>query len=544
MGRRVVANGDVTKPLWWQTGVIYQIYPRSFADASHDGIGDLAGITAHLDYLAGLGVDAVWLSPIFPSPMADFGYDVSNYVDVAPVFGTRDDLDRLIDAAHRRGLKMLLDLVPNHTSDEHPWFIEARRARDSPKRDWYVWHDPASDGGPPNNWVSFFGGSAWEWDAATGQYYLHLFHRKQPDLNWRNPDVRAAVYDVMRFWFDRGVDGFRLDAFWLLFKDPEFGDNPPPPPLAEGEHPVGRYDRPAFEDRPEMQDVVREMRAIADQYPGRVLVGELYLPLERLVKYYGEDLMGLQLPFNFSLVTMPRWDGPAVRRIIERYHAALPEGAWPNWVVGNHDTARVASRTAARGLGRAGARLAQMLLLTLRGTPTCYYADELAQPNGDIPPQRIVDPQAAAGMTRDVARTPMPWTDEPNAGFCPPDVEPWLPIAMPPDGSAARQDGDPRSPLALTRRLLQLRREMDALTLGTIELLEPGDHDVVAYLRRRGDERALVALNFGPRDLRIDLSAVGSRGVVGCSTEMDRDDIVDVGGVALRAHEGVLLTLD
>jgi alpha-glucosidase len=584
---------------WWQTGVIYQIYPRSFADTNSDGVGDLAGIEAHLDYVAGLGVDAIWLSPIFPSPMADFGYDIADYTDVAPVFGTLGDLDRLVSAAHGRGLKVLLDLVPNHTSDEHPWFVESRRGRDDSKRDWYLWRDPAPDGGPPNNWVSFFGGSAWEWDAASGQYYLHLFHRKQPDLNWRNPAVRAAIYGVMRFWFDRGIDGFRLDAFWLLFKDPNFPDNAPPPPLAEGEHPVGRYDRPAYEDRPEMQDVVREMRAVADEYAGRVLVGELYLPLARLVRYYGHELDGLHLPFNFGLVTMARWDAASIRRLIERYEAALPPGAWPNWVLGNHDMPRIATRAAlprragagtgtepvvgteplvgtapvvdtepvaavtqprdgrqAAGVSEredasertgeddSGARLAQMLLLTLRGTPTCYYGDELGVPNGDIPPERVVDPQAAAGMTRDVARTPMPWDDGPNAGFCPPGVEPWLPVSMPPDGSAARQDGDPRSPLALTRQLLGLRRQLGALNAGTIELLDPGEADVVAYVRRRGASSAVVALNFGRRDLRLDLSAAGRHGRVQCTTAMDRDGAVDLDRLALRAREGVLVTLD
>jgi alpha-glucosidase len=524
---------------WWRTAVIYQIYPRSFADADGDGVGDVPGIVERLGHVSELGFDAVWLSPIFPSPMADFGYDVADYCDVAPVFGTLADLDRLLGAAHRRGLRVLLDLVPNHSSDEHPWFVEARSGRHTPRRDWYIWRDPAPDGGPPNNWVSYFGGPAWEWDEASGQYYLHLFHAKQPDLNWRNPAVRSAIYDVMRFWLDRGVDGFRLDAYWMLFKDPDFGDNPPLPPLTEGESPIGRYDRPAYEDRPEMQDVVGEMRTLVDEYADRVLIGEIYLPLERLMRYYGAAADGLHLPFNFSLVTLARWDAPSVRRAIERYEAALPGGAWPNWVVGNHDVSRVATRAR-----RVGPRLVQMLLLTLRGTLTCYYGDELGLPDGDIPLDRIVDPQARAGRSRDVARTPMPWDDGVNAGFCPDDVEPWLPVVVPPDGTVADQQADPTSPLALVRRLVALRKSDPALSLGTLTLVN-GPDDVVAYRRAHPDSGAttLVALNFADADRRLDASALGGAGVVACSTEMDRHGAVALDALTLRPHEGLVVTV-
>jgi alpha-glucosidase len=527
------------QPAWWQTGVIYQIYPRSFADATGDGVGDLPGITARLDYIVALGADAIWLSPIFPSPMADFGYDISDYTDIAPVFGTLADFDTVVAEAHGRGLRVILDLVPNHTSDEHPWFVESRSSTTNPKRDWYIWRDPGPDGAPPNRWVSYFGGSAWEWDEASGQFYLHLFHRKQPDLNWRNPDVRAAIYDVMRFWFDRGVDGFRLDAYWVLFKDPDFPDNPPAPPLAEGEHATSRYDRPAYEDRPEMQQVVSEMRAVADEYHDRVLIGEIYLPLERLVRYYGDHDDGLHLPFNFTLVTVRRWDASSVRGVIERYEAALPEGAWPNWVLGNHDVSRIATRS-----GPVGGRLAHMLLLTLRGTPTCYYGDELSMPDGDIPPELIVDPAANAGMTRDVARTPMPWADGPNGGFCPPDVRPWLPLSMPPDGSVARQADDPRSPLAMVTRLLHLRREHDALTVGSLRMVEAGDDDVVAYVRAHGHEQVLIVLNFGATAAALDLSAIAVRGTALCSTTMDREGAVDLADLVLRPHEGLVVTPD
>jgi alpha-glucosidase len=532
----------VTEP-WWQTGVVYQIYPRSFADADADGVGDLPGITAHLDYVASLGVDAVWLSPIFRSPMADFGYDISDYCDVDPLFGTLDDLDALVEQAHPRDLKVILDLVPNHTSDEHPWFAESRASRDNPKRDWYLWRDPAPDGSVPNNWPSFFGGPAWEFDETTGQYYLHLFHRKQPDLNWHNPEVREAVYDVMRFWLDRGIDGFRIDVLWLLAKDETFADSPPVPPR-EHELDVARLEHPGFEDREETHQIVREMRALVDEYDHRVLIGEIYLPFERLVHYYGERLDGVHLPFNFGLVTASRFDAPTIRRLVQEYEGLLPGGAWPNWVLGNHDISRIATRA---GDGRAGGtRLSQMLLLTLRGTPTCYYGDELGLPDGEIPPERVVDPQAAAGRNRDPARTPMPWDASPTAGFSPDGVEPWLPLAA---GHERRnvevQAADPHSELSLFRALTGLRRARRALQLGSLRLLDGTEpDDVLAYVRDLDGELVLVALHFGDTPRTVDLSAAGApaAGVL-LSTELDRAGVVDLGALELRPREGVIVSL-
>ncbi|MGH3148789.1 MAG: alpha-amylase family glycosyl hydrolase, partial [Rubrobacter sp.] len=343
MSRRDPEGRTVEEHSWWQRGVVYQVYPRSFMDGDGDGVGDLRGVTGRLDHLAWLGVDAVWLSPIFPSPMADFGYDIKDYTDVEPLFGTLEDFDRLRDEAHRRGIRIILDYVPNHTSDEHPWFVESRSSRDNPKRDWFIWRDAKPDGSPPNNWVGFFGGdSAWEWDEATGQYYLHLFEPKQPDLNWRNPEVREAMYDALRFWFERGVDGFRIDVLWLLIKDELLRDNPPNPDWKEGGRPSNRQLRVYSGDRPEIHEIVRALRAVADEYPGdRALIGELYLPLERLIAYYGTELDGVHLPFNFGLVTLPEWDPAAVRNLVAEYEAALPEGAWPNWVLGNHDQPRI-----------------------------------------------------------------------------------------------------------------------------------------------------------------------------------------------------------
>jgi alpha-glucosidase len=523
---------------WWRTAVIYQIYPRSFADGNGDGVGDLRGISARLDYLVELGVDALWLSPIFRSPMADFGYDVADYVDVDPLFGTLDELDSLISQAHDRGLRVLLDLVPNHTSDEHPWFVDARSSRDSRHRDWYLWRDPAPDGGPPNNWDSYFGGPAWEWDERTRQYYLRLFHRKQPDLNWRNPEVRAAIYDVMRFWFDRGIDGFRIDVLWLLIKDAEFRDKPAPP-LETSEHESSRNDWPVYEDQPEVHEIVRELRRVSDAYDERVLIGEIYLPLERLVRYYGEELTGIHLPFNFGLVNVTSWDAATVREAVETYEAALPAGAWPNWVLGNHDVPRIATRT-----GEAGARSAMMLLLTLRGTATWYYGDELGMRDATIPSDRARDPATQVGRSRDGVRTPMQWDASSSAGFCPPGTEPWLPLA--PDHrerNVALQQTDPSSELDLFRRLVRLRRESPALGRGTYRGLAAPNRDVLAYVREHGDERVLVALNFGAERRAVDLSDAGSAGEVLCSTTSNRAPDVDLGRLSIDAGEGLVVRL-
>ena len=331
------------QPSWWQTGIIYQIYPRSFQDSNGDGVGDLRGILRRLPYLAELGVDAIWISPIFVSPMADFGYDIADYAGIDPLFGTLEDFDDLAAATHQLGLKIILDLVPNHTSSQHPWFVESRSSKNSPKRDWYIWRDPAPDGGPPNNWLSEFGGGAWEYDAATGQYYYHAFLAAQPDLNWRNPQVRIAMYDAMRFWLRRGADGFRVDVIWHLIKDDQFRDNPPNPDFRPGDPPNHAVIPFYTADRPEVQDVIAEMRRVVNEFSDRVLIGEIYLPIERLVAYYGKNLSGAHLPFNFQLIHTA-WTASAVAKLVSEYEAALPQGGWPNWVLGNHDQPRIAGR--------------------------------------------------------------------------------------------------------------------------------------------------------------------------------------------------------
>jgi alpha-glucosidase len=525
--------------LWWQSGVVYQIYPRSFQDSDGDGVGDLPGVTARLDYLQWLGVDAIWLSPIFPSPMADFGYDVADYTGVEPLFGTLADFDRLLEAAHGRGMRVLLDLVPNHSSDEHPWFVQSRSSRDNPYRDWYIWRDPAPDGGPPNNWLSHFGGPAWRLDAATGQYYLHLFDPKQPDLNWRNPAVRTAIHDAMRFWFRRGVDGFRIDVIWMLIKHPDLPDNPRDPSWTPADMPQNIYKRVHDQHQPEVHAVIREMRAVADEFAERVLIGEIYMPVEELVAYYGAELDEVHLPFNFNLVTLREWGATMVRDVVERYEAALPRGGWPNWVLGNHDQPRIASR-----VGQPLARIAQLLLLTLRGTPTLYYGDEIGMEDVPIPPELVVDPQGlrTPGRGRDPERAPMQWDGTPGAGFT--AGEPWLPLAADyPLRNVATQRDDPHSMLALTRRLLELRRASAALSVGAYRAVEAGDRHVFAYLRSHGEERVLVVLNFGAAALTLDLSAVAARGSIAACAALDRHGEADLSALALRPHEGLVIAL-
>ncbi|PTQ13045.1 alpha-amylase [Sphingomonas oleivorans] len=521
---------------WWQKGVIYQIYPRSFQDMDGDGIGDLKGIARRLDYLAELGIDAIWISPIYPSPMADFGYDVADYRGIDPRFGTLADFDALLAAAHARGMKLLLDFVPNHSSDQHPWFIESRASRTNPKRDWYIWRDAAPGGGPPNNWISDFGGSAWQWDEATGQYYYHAFLKEQPDLNWRNPDLRAAMMDVLRFWLDRGVDGFRIDVLWHMVKAADFPDNPPNPDYRPSMGEMHSLLQLHSTDQPEIHDIAAEMRRLADCYGDRVLIGEIYLPLDRLMHYYGREQAGVHLPFNFQLIEAP-WNARGLAQMIAAYEAALPPGGWPNWVLGNHDRPRIAAR-----LGEAQARVATMLLLTLRGTPTLYYGDELGIGHVEIAADRVQDPrelrEPGLGLGRDPVRTPMPWDESPNAGFT--TGTPWLPLNPDwPMRNVARQAGEPGSPLMLHRRLLALRRTHAALSIGDIRLIDT-EGDMLAYERHADGERLLVALNLGHDPQRF-VPPRWARGA--CLLLSTIDDPVAGDGEALmfRPDEGMIL---
>jgi alpha-glucosidase len=524
---------------WWQRGVVYQVYPRSFQDANGDGIGDLRGIIQRLDYLHWLGIDAMWLSPIYPSPMADFGYDISDFKAIDPIFGTLADFDELVQQSHRRGIKVILDFVPNHTSDRHPWFQEARRNRHDPRRDWYIWRDPAPGGGPPNNWLSEFGGSAWQYESVTRQYYYHAFLKEQPDLNWRNAALRSEMHDVLRFWLDRGVDGFRIDVIHHLLEDALFRDNPPNPGFEQGMRPSHALLRTYTVDQPELQDIIAEVRSVVDEYPEKVLIGEIHLPIDRLVTYYGAELSGIHLPFNFNLIGAP-WSATVLRDLIATYEAALPSGAWPNWVLGNHDTARIASR-----IGSAGARLAAMLLLTLRGTPTMYYGDEIGMENAAIGAERVRDPfeknVPGIGVGRDPARTPMHWQPAGKGGFT--RGEPWLPLGDNVSTCNVNDEAaDPGSMLSLYRRLLSLRRSSRALTLGNYNGVPAGER-CLAYVRQHGEERMLVALNLSNDPYQCPLQAAQLKGKIVLSTNPCRAHHDVAGSVELDDAEGVVVAL-
>jgi alpha-glucosidase len=537
--------------LWWQRGVVYQIYPRSFQDSNGDGVGDLPGIMERLDYLSDvLKVDAIWLSPIFPSPMADFGYDVSNYTDIHPIFGTLDDFDALLSAAHARGLRLIIDFVPNHTSDQHPWFLESRSSRQSPKRDWYIWRDAKPDGSLPNNWASMFGGDAWEWDEATGQYYLHTFLKEQPDLNWRNADVKAAMLDVLRFWLERGVDGFRIDVAHFVMKDPDLRDNPPNPNAGVNNstlHGWAKLEHVHDLGHPDVHAVFREIRQLLDQYDGeypRVTIGEIHeFDWPTWVSYYGEQLDELHMPFNFALLNVV-WNAANVRVIVESVESVVRSVAWPNYVLGNHDTHRLATR-----LGLAQSRIALMLLLTLRGTPTMYYGEELGMHDVDIPTELVQDPFEknipGRGLGRDPERTPMQWGASENAGFARPGTQPWLPPSD--DFTTANVTSElqaPTSPLNFVRSLLDLRRDTAALHSGTYASVSVEDVDCYVYMREAKGRRFLVALNFTDRPKTLTMPNL-DRGKVCISTYLDTHEAeVNLQSLSLRPNEGCVVALE
>ncbi len=511
---------------WWQSAIIYEVYPRSFQDSNGDGIGDLNGMLQRLDYLVQLGVSAIWISPIYPSPMADFGYDVADYCAIDPIFGTMQDFDRLLAEVHRRGLKMILDFVPNHTSDQHPWFLESRSSRKNPKRDWYLWRDH------PTNWLSNFGGSGWEFDETTGHYYYHSFLKQQPDLNWRNPAVQAAMFDVLRFWLRRGVDGFRVDVMWMMIKDDQYRDNPPNPGYLPGQPSVHRLLPVYNTDRPEVHELVARMRAVVDEFPDRALIGEIYLPAKQLMTYYGTALNGANLPFNFLLLQCA-WTADAIKQVISDYDDALPQGAWPNWVLGNHDQPRIASR-----IGLQQARVAAMLLLTLPGTLTLYYGDEIAMTNTPIPPEEVQDPaeqnEPGLGLGRDPERTPMVWDQTVKAGFT--TGQPWLPIGE--QSSAAAQDLDPTSMLQLYRRLIELRRKHSMLVSGALQAVA-AQSNILRFERAGRGLRALVLLNMGFEPARVP-AGIGS---ILLSTSLKREGETTAGEVELKGAEGLIIEL-
>jgi alpha-glucosidase len=484
--------------------VVYQVYPRSFADGNGDGVGDLAGLRSRLDHCAWLGVDALWLSPIFRSPMADYGYDVADYCDVDPVFGTLADLDALIAECHGRGLRVLLDWVPNHTSIEHPWFQVSRSDRVNPRRDWYIWRDPAPGGGPPNNWRAAFDRTrpAWTWDETTQQYYLHLFLPEQPDLNWSRPEVRDAMLDTLRFWLDRGVDGFRMDVVHLLGKDLAVDDPP-----AAVEHGIPHV---VYNDHPSTHEHLRSIRQLLDSYPGdRVSVGEVYLLDEAAMATYYGDGDELHLSFNFPFL-WASFDAVALRgRIGTTLSHLAPRHAWPTWVLSNHDVPRHRNRY---GGTEGAARAAAVMLLTLPGTPFLYQGEELGLTDAVVPPERVLDPGG-----RDGCRAPLPWTDAPGHGWT---AEPWLPF--PPESgerNVATQRADPDSILHLYRRLLQVRRHHPVLSAGGFEWIEAPD-GVLAYRRTSAEQTLSVVVNTTSGEVTNPLS--GDSVVVSADRSHDR----------------------
>ncbi len=532
---------------WWREAVFYQIYVRSFQDTNADGVGDLPGIIQRLDYLndgtpRSLGVDALWLTPINPSPMFDFGYDVSDYCGVEPMFGSLADVDRLIAEAHRRNIRIVLDLVPNHTSHRHPWFQASRSSRTNPKRDWYVWRDAGHDGGPPNNWVSSFGGPAWTLDATTGQYYLHSFLAEQPDLNYRNPQVRQVMEDVIRFWLDRGVDGFRVDVIHKLVKDAALRDNPRPRP--DEEHPVRHYGGQVHlydEDQAEVHDIIKSWRALLDRYGERTMVGEVFiLDVTRVARYYGTKGDGLPLAFNFSFLWCP-WNADAFRAEVEATEAVLPSAGQPTYVLSNHDVPRHATRFDDSRWGDARARVAVMLLLTLRGTPFLYYGEEIGMRDGVIPPERICDPvgKRFAAINRDPARTPMQWAGVPGAGFST-AADTWLPVGSDFETvNVARQQGDPGSLLSFYRRLIWYRKGSACLRRGSYATVD-APLDVFAFVRQHERERLLVTLNFAGESRRVTLPAPAR---LDLSTALDRQPGNLSDSLELAPNEGAILAL-
>jgi alpha-glucosidase len=532
---------DSDKHLWWQDGVIYQVYPRSFYDSNGDGVGDLQGIIEKLDYLQWLGITGIWVSPIYPSPMADFGYDISDYCGIHPLFGSMDDFDRLLNEIHNRGMKLILDFVPNHTSSRHPWFLESGSSKDNPKRDWYIWKDAKEDGSPPNNWLSVFGGTAWEWDENTKQFYYHAFLKEQPDLNWRNTEVQEAMLGVMKFWLDKGVDGFRVDVMWHMVKDTQLRDNPPnhdyQPHMATYEQLLPYYST----DQPEVHDIVHKMRALLDGYNERMMIGEIYLPIHKLVTYYGIDNKGAHLPFNFQLLSLP-WNAREIGTAIDLYEGSLPEHGWPNWVLGNHDQPRITSR-----VGLHQAKVAAMLLLTLRGTPTIYYGDEIGMTDVPIPFEEVQDPQGLnmpdKNLSRDPARTPMQWNNSPNAGFT--TGKPWLRV----DKSYRRvnveaQKDDDHSMLTFHRKLIAFRQQEPALKTGSYIPVH-ADPQVISFIRQASDsDRFLIVLNLSHRPCYFTPKHPEVKGMIVLATVPELEGQPVSNKIYLSGDEGIIIKLD
>jgi alpha-glucosidase len=520
---------------WWQHAVFYEVYPRSFADSNNDGIGDLNGITSKMNYLKDLGVDAIWITPCFPSPQVDFGYDVSDYVDIDPMYGTLEDFDRMEAAAKQQNIAIILDYVINHTSDQHKWFLDSRSSRTSAHRDWYVWHDPKKDGGPPNNWQSEFGHSAWKFDPTTKQFYYHYFYAEQPDLNWRNPAVEKAMFDVTRFWYRRGVAGFRLDAVDTLFEDPDLRDNP----ILPG---TNKYGDPKMEDKynkklPQVHEVLQNLRKVADEYDA-VLIGETWTKnIDELKLYYGGDHRELQMPMDFMFTRVDKLSPAEFRKQIASVDTA---GGWPVYVISNHDIPRSYDRY---GDGQHNDQIAKLmagLYLTLRGTPIMYYGEEIGMQNND--PTRKEDVKDPSGRTgwplekgRDGERTPMQWDASANAGFS--TAKPWLPVpGTYKTHNVANESKDPESILNFYKSLLKLRHTNEALLEGSYRALNEGDPNVISYLRSYKGKGVVVAINMSSEEQKVSLKPEGfaQKASTLVSTDAGQKGEMDLSNLSLK----------
>jgi oligo-1,6-glucosidase/alpha-glucosidase len=537
---------------WWQTTTIYQIYPRSFADANHDGIGDLRGIISKLDYVQDLGFETVWFSPFFCSPQDDFGYDVSDYCDIAPEYGTLAEAEELIQEVHARGMRVLFDLVLNHTSIQHPWFQESRSSRSNPKRDWYIWRDGRGKR-PPNNWKATPGGSGWHHDENTDQWFYASFLPFQPDLNWRNPAVKQAMFDIVRFWLDKGVDGFRLDIFHSIYKDDGFRDNPFSRHLISLDEGAGHFQEWKYTiNQPEVFDLAVELRALVDSYtPKRMLIGEVFGSVENQKRFLGKDLDGLQLVFLWELLNL-KGTASFLREVIEHYEHHYPAPYTPVYVYGNHDRKRLISRC---GNDIRIAELLALMQFTVRGVPVTYYGEEIGMADGGFPARAALDPVArnlawvppflfdllGLPSNRDGCRTPMQWDASPNAGFCSAEVAPWLPVhENRAKANVADQLKDDDSLLNLYRALLRLRRDTPVLQTGNLALIDDPamDENILAYQRSDEDQTILVVLNFGDREVEFHnptdcQDLLFSTGIV---------PIIDRSHIFLPAYAGIVLS--
>ncbi|MBI4363619.1 MAG: alpha-amylase [Candidatus Doudnabacteria bacterium] len=532
---------------WSRKAVVYQIYPRSFKDTEGDGIGDLKGIIDKLDYLndgtdASLGVTAIWLNPIYKSPMKDFGYDIADYREIDLIFGNMDTFDQLVTEAHKRDIKIIMDFVPNHTSSEHPWFQESRKSNTNPKRDWYIWKDPKPGGSAPNNWLSVFGGSAWTLDKVTGQYYMHSFLSDQPDLNWRNKEVRDEMADVLEFWLKKGVDGFRTDAVYHLIKDDQFRDDPPNPNYdSSRDEPYNALLHLYSQGRPELIGIANTLCNILGEHNADTfMVSEAYLGLPQMMELYKACGNSLHAPFNFNLISLP-WNAAAFKKFIDEYETKLGENDWPNYTLGNHDRSRLATR-----LGQNRARLAAMLQFTLRGMPFVYYGDELGMEDVSIPADSITDPWGnnvpGFGVGRDPERTPMHWDASPNAGFT--SVVPWLPVASDYKKKNVEQESrDPNSMLSFYKELIHYRTNSPALLTGFYKPLESGNENVFMFMRECPAEKLIVGINFSNSE---QTTSVSVNGTLFCNTRRGKrgGEKIQTTQLKLNPYEGLVAKLN